>query len=110
MDRSSVPFLYCDTKEAFVWGTNRDRLVICLHQVEYYFSSSTQPLYDTVHIEDITRDQPTYEPFYSTVDDQPIYCVPDGEEEFTSDEDLEYLTPPEDEGTPPPLPPRVEVS
>ena len=110
MGRSSVPFLYCDTKEVFVWGTNRDRLVICLHQVEYYFSSSTQPLYDTVNIEDITRDQPTYEPFYSTVDDQPIYCVPDGEEEFTSDEDSEYLTPPEDEGTPPPLPPRVEVS
>lgn len=69
----------------------------------------TQPLYDTVHIKDASQ-EPDYVSHYSTVyDDQPIYTVPDGEDEFTSDEDSEYMTPPEDEGTPPPLPPRSEV-
>lgn len=41
--------------------------------------------------------------------DQPIYSVPDGETDEDDDDDLEYLTPTDDEGTPPPLPPRTEV-
>ena len=74
----------------------------------YFFP--IQPLYDTIYVRDGSKD-PDYEPFYSTVDDdgQPIYSVPDGEDEFTSDEDSEYMTPTEEEGTPPPLPPRTEV-
>lgn len=70
---------------------------------------SYEPLYDAVNIEDIAK-EPEYEAFYSTIDDQPIYSIPAGEDDFTSDEDSEYLTQEDDdEGTPPPLPPRTEI-
>jgi len=67
-------------------------------------------VYATVHE---SSDDSEYEHFYSTVeglDDQPIYCLPDGDsDEEDDDDDMEYFTPTDGEGTPPPLPPRTEV-